>query len=522
LFSDGGAFGPTGTFFVAVNSVGVLRYKTGTVTNVLSTASANIKVAVHPTVAGQVAILIPGTGLYFSDDDCDTFENGSFNFITETTWSCPEVPWLEELMLVNAFGSGTVRQIAWNPAVTNELWACFSQGIVKGIFDGVNNPAFEGKVLGIEELVGNQIMAPPGASHILTCNWDEGGFIKTKTAEGLATPPSAKNGPPSITGAYSALYNIWMFASDPQDTDLIVCSGNQRFNTTTYAGNGYSTDAGVTWSNFASPPSPALGADQFKQIAINNGIILYHYGNQNDAFPMRSTDLGNSWTQLTSADFSGHSGGNTGFGAGSNVQYISFCADRVDPDVFYGVSISATAGKRGLWKSTDGGASWTNVNDTLGNTITSTRQLWAVPNNEGHVFLIPAGSNSFYEGLKAPSAASELGSGVYRTTDGGTTLSLWDTDIRMVDGFGFGKEATPGGYPTIFFSGIYKGRYGIYRIINNDVSTIRQYWSTDFKAWPLGHGTGNWIIQQLTGDPDIFGRVYIAFGNRGFCYADLA
>jgi hypothetical protein len=524
-FSDGGAFGPDGTFYVAVNGIGVLRYKDGVVTNVkTASASQNIKVAVHPTTAGKIAVCNPSTSqLSLSTDHGDNFTN--YNTTTSVTVTCPSVPWQESQMQAVKLGSGTVRQIAWNPGVAHELWICHSQGIMRGTMNGSDNPEFVAHVLGIEELVGNWVHAAPGKTFINLANWDEGGFKKTKTAEGLAEPPSDKNGPPSIHTSWSNLYNIWSFASDPQDEDFIVCCGNLRTNTATNAANGYSTDGGDTWTDFAAFPAVPTGAGaEFRQVAVNDGVMLYHYvyNSSGNVYPYRSTDLGSTWTPLTAANFSGHPGTSWGgFGGGTPIQYQIFVADRVNPDVFYGLNISSTVGKRGFWKSTDRGENFTNINDALGNTITQFRHLWAVPENEGHVFFIPVGSNTYHEGVNIP-VGSAAGTSVYRTTDGGTTITEWSSDIKMVSGFGFGKARVAGQYPTIYFAGHYKGNWGVYRVENNDLSTLTQYWSTQFQAWPLGHGAGgNWVNQMLTGDPDIFGRVYMAFGQRGFVYCDL-
>jgi hypothetical protein len=529
-FSDGGAFGPDGAFFVGVNGVGILRYKDATVTNVKSaTSGQNVKVAVHPTIAGKIATANPsGTQLSLSTDHGDNFTD--YNTNTDVTITCPSVGWQEEQMQAHQMGTGNLRQIAWNPAIAHELWACHSQGIMRGTMNGSDDPEFVAHVLGTETLVGNWVHAAPGKSHINLCNWDEAGFIKTKTAGGLATPPSDKHGPASI--APWVLYNIWSFASDPQDEDFLTCAGNLRSNSATNAGNGYSTDGGLTWTDFAAFPAVPAGASaDFRHVAVNDGVLLYHYCcngdggvNQNGhVYPYRSTDLGATWTALDAGDFTGHPGTPwSGFGAGSPLQYHVFVADRVNPDVFYGMNISSASGKRGLWRSTDRGLTWANIDDTLGNTITLMRAMWAVPENEGHLFLIPSGDNTFHLGMNIPTG-SAAGKSVYRTTNAGTTpLSEWSSDIKNVDGFGFGKAREPGMYPTIYFSGHYKGDYGIYRVVNNDLSTIVQYWSDATKRWPLGYGTGNWIIQHLTGDPDTFGRVYGACGGRGFFYADLA
>jgi hypothetical protein len=524
-FSDGGAFGPDGVFYVGINGVGVLRYQDSTITNIKSaTAGQNIHVAVHPTIAGKIATCNgDAIQLAISTNHGTSFTN--YNTETSVTYSCPTVGWQAAQIDALKFSSGQVRQIAWNPGVAHEIWVCHSQGISRGVMNGSDNPSFVAHVLGTETCIGNWIYAPPNSDFIVLATWDEAGFIKTKSVEGLATPPLDRHGPSTVAD-YGDRTNIWAFDADPQDPMLVACAGFLRGNSTANCGNGYSTDGGETWIDFATFPAVPTGAGaEFRQVCVNDGVMLYHYvyNSSGNVYPYRSTNNGATWTALTAANFSGHPGTSWGgFGAGNPVQYRPFCADSVDPDVFYGLNLSSTAGKRGFWKSTDRGQNFTNVNDELGNTITSMRHIHAAPDNEGHVFIIPLGSNAYHEGMNI-STGSSAGTSVYRTIDGGTNIDEWSSDIKMVSGFGFGKARAPGLYPTIYFAGHYKGDWGVFRVENDDLSTIVQYWDDTYKNWPLGHGAGgNWVVQMLTGDPDIFGRVYVAFGSRGFVYADLA
>jgi hypothetical protein len=519
-FFDGGAFGPDGVFYVAIRAIGVLRYQSGTVTNIRSTgAGINVKVAVHPTIAGQIAILVPSTGFYFSSDHGTTqvFRNSS----TECTVTCPTVGWQELQMQANPWT--TCNQIAWNPAVTNELWSCFSQGIVRGVVDGSANPyLFEAIVLGIEELVGNQVLAIEGNSHINLFAWDEGAFLKTKTVGGLATPPADRTTSPNCED-WAGLFNFWMADFDPQNPDTVVVAANRRAGgTLPFTRGAYSTDGGLTWADFANVPT-VVNSQLFQQIAINDGVTLWLEGlSSSRKFPMRTEDLGaTAWTALDATNFTGHSNGTwSGFGSSLNAQYKSFVSDRVNPDVFYGHCLANNLTDLGIWRSTDRGQNFDEHFYYAGGAVG--RQLHAVPDNEGHLFVIPGGGSAFPEGLTTTAGVVTFsGSIVYRSTDGGQTMTDWSTNIRSVDGFGFGKPQTVGGYPTIYFSGFYKGFYGIFRVVGNDLTTITQYYSTEFREWPMGLGMGNWTIQHITGDPDIFGRVYISFGNHGFCYADL-
>jgi xyloglucan-specific exo-beta-1,4-glucanase len=209
----------------------------------------------------------------------------------------------------------------------------------------------------------------------------------------------------------------------------------------------------------------------------------------------------------------------SGLSTGSNWQMRSIVADPVDPDVFFAFSVGSVAsGHGGLWKSTDRGQNFTRIHTSLtGFAYPFWTKMYGVPGNEGHLFMVLQTSNTWTEGLQA----SFSGFVVHRTQDGGDTIDVWDSNIQMLDCLGFGKALTPGGYPTIYFSGYYHGSYGLYRVTDNDVTTIRRYWDPYWGRWPNGIYGGNGRIISLTGDPDIFGRVYVCFGGHGFAYADL-
>jgi hypothetical protein len=515
---DSAAFGPDGVYFVSIINIGVRRYQGGTWTTILSHASP--RVAVHQTVAGQIAILNAGSAIYFSADHGATFTGGGGSYNTSTEVSIVGTPgWQELQQEANNMGGGTVRMINWNPGVTNELWVCNSQGLCKGIVDGVSATLeFSVCVKGIEELVGNMVMCVPGKSHINMLNWDEWGFKKTKTDEGLQAYPDDASRPPAAN-SWGSLYFGWHCASDPQNPDILVTGSSPS------DGNGYSDDGGETWNDYGTPIT-IVGDGKFTQVAVNDGVTLYT-SRGGGAWPLRSEDLGTTWDQLDYTNFSGMTDSTySGFSGGSNWQYQSIVADPVDPDVFYAFNIYTAAvspthytNHQGFWKSTDRGQNFTRIHSSLiaSNTYTQWTRMHAVPGNEGHLFMVAQTSNAFTEGFQASFAGFDL----YRTTDGGDTISIWSSDIKNVDGFGFGKALTTGGYPTIYFSGFYKGSYGVYQVTNNDLATIRRYWSTRWKRWPLGRYASNGHIQTITGDWEIFGRIYLAFGGHGFAYADL-
>lgn len=154
-------------------------------------------------------------------------------------------------------------------------------------------------------------------------------------------------------------------------------------------------------------------------------------------------------------------------------------ADRVDASTFYAFA----AGR--FYASTDGGRSFT-ATTGIDFPTTGTVRFGAVPGHAGHVWL-----------------ATE--DGLYRSTDAGASFT-------QVPGFedggavGFGKAAPGASYPAIYTTSRYDGVRGFFRSTDGGSTWVRINDDEHQYAW-----TG----AAITGDPDVFGRVYVATNGRG-------
>jgi photosystem II stability/assembly factor-like uncharacterized protein len=101
--------------------------------------------------------------------------------------------------------------------------------------------------------------------------------------------------------------------------------------------------------------------------------------------------------------------------------------------------------------------------------------------------------------------------GLYRSTDTGNSFSRTD-NVQEIHGFGFGKAAPGNNYPALYFIGIVNGVRGIFR--SDDVA---QNW---FRINDDQHQWG--LLLHITGDPKIYGRVYVGTHGRGTLYGDPA
>ena len=115
-------------------------------------------------------------------------------------------------------------------------------------------------------------------------------------------------------------------------------------------------------------------------------------------------------------------------------------SDRVAANTFY--YYIQSAGKTELYKSTDGGATFTKINTTL--EANYAMKLKAVPGKQGHLF--------FY---------ARSNGNLMHSTDAGTTFTAV-SNVTSVKGIGFGKAIAPSTEPTVYLVGSINGIPGLY------------------------------------------------------------
>ncbi|HJU53793.1 MAG TPA: xyloglucanase, partial [Pyrinomonadaceae bacterium] len=173
-----------------------------------------------------------------------------------------------------------------------------------------------------------------------------------------------------------------------------------------------------------------------------------------------------------------------------NLRVVS---DRVNPEKFY-----AYDGERGeVYASADAGETFI---VRARNLPTGFGRLHAAPGFEGELWL-STGSGSRHA----------AGSGLYRSTDSGQSFTRVNT-IAEVYTLGFGKAAPRRNYPAIYVAGKVANVQGLFR--SDDTGQTWTRINDDL------HQYGQ--INVITGDPRIYGRVYIGTGGRGILYGDPA
>ncbi|WP_432131390.1 xyloglucanase [Streptomyces tendae] len=323
-------------------------------------------------------------------------------------------------------------------------------------------------------------------------NWDEAGGtfaiepmvrgLEETAVNDLASPPS---GAPllsalgdvggfrhtSLTEVPSMMYTSPNFTSttslDFAETkpDVVVRAGNLDSGPHI----AFSTDNGANWFGGTDPSgvsgggTVAAGADGSRFVWSPEGAGVQY-----------TTGFGTSWQA------------STGIPAGAIVE-----SDRVDPETFYGFK----SGR--FYVSTDGGATFT-ASAATGLPAGDSVRFKALPGGEGDVWLAGGAADGAY--------------GLWHSTDGGGTFTKLP-GIDAADTVGFGKAAPGASYQTLFTSAEIGGVRGIFRSTDEGATWTRV--NDDAHQW-------GWTGAAITGDPRVYGRVYVATNGRGVIYGDTS
>jgi hypothetical protein len=308
--------------------------------------------------------------------------------------------------------------------------------------------------------------------------------VEETVASGLISPPE---GPANLL---SVMYDLDGF----EHTDLTVSPANGTFQNPglstgtsidfaqsvptniarvgNYNGNtpasaqlgGYSTDSGADWVPFGSSPSGTVTGGGSIAVSADATTLVWS-PNDLGSNTSYSTDNGTTWTVSTGAL------------SASNVY-----SDRLNAKKFYMYNPSASE----ILMSTDGGQTFS----VAMNNVPSDGTLYVGFDAEGSLY-ITNGGGLYHAALNATSF---------------TQISAVQSGWAITQGAASSGSTTP----TLFLGGTIGGNAGLYR-------------STD--------GGGNWIrfdgpenqygyINAMTGDPRVFGRLYLGTAGRGILHAD--
>jgi len=260
---------------------------------------------------------------------------------------------------------------------------------------------------------------------------------------------------------------IWLnpILSNTDDLDVAELRPNLFVRVGRGGGGQYgslSADGAKTWRPFASQPSGTRSGGTIAMAADGSRMVWIPEG----APAHVSQDGGRTWIACKGAPMRGR-----------------VVSDRSDARLF---SIHDQGSGR-VYVSRDGGASFEPGATGL---PTETGKIVPVPGHPGHVWL--------------PTAK-----GLLRASDGGQ-MFIPVTSVVAAEQVGFGRPAPGKNYPTIFLIGTVDGVAGIFRSTDEGSTWVRINDAS----------TGFGVMNNITGDPKVFGRVYLGTNGRGVLVAD--
>jgi len=324
---------------------------------------------------------------------------------------------------------------------------------------------------GIEETVALDLNSPTEGAHLLTAIGDYGSFVhwnlNRPAPEGASAPPR--------------MHNTSGIASATLRPEVLVRVGNNA------EGNpdeniSFSLDAGRTWKPTPATPKPGSHAGS---IAVSVDGSTWIWTPEGEAAYV-TRDKGATWTAAQ------------GLVAGLRV-----LADPIVPQRFYALSLA----DRTLYRSSDGGTTFTAQHFTLPGSAATFDPLSRgdIRGGQDRIYAAPGGTEDLwlpaFDGLYHAQSARD-----------GSISFIHLPNVEEIHAFGFGKAATHASYPALYLAGTIHGQPGIFRSTDEAKTWVRI--NDDQHQWGL--------ILLISGDPRLYGRVYVGAHGRGVFYGDPA
>uniref|UniRef100_UPI00403F0235 X2-like carbohydrate binding domain-containing protein n=1 Tax=Paenibacillus sp. FSL R5-0517 TaxID=2921647 RepID=UPI00403F0235 len=310
---------------------------------------------------------------------------------------------------------------------------------------------------GVEEIAVLDLISPPSGAHLVSGLGDVSGFRHNNLDQAPATIFTSPNYPSTESLDFAELSPNTMVRVGKAD---YAADPNAR-------SIGLSSDGGTTWYKASAEPAGTTGGGTVAISADGNRLVW----STSDKGVHYSTG-GNSWTAST--------------GIPAQAKVVS---DRVNPNKFYGFA----AGK--IYVSVNGGATFT-ASSATGLPVEGNADLDAVPGVEGELWF--AGGSE------------EAGPyGLWHSTDSGATFTKL-ANVEEADSIGFGKAAPGQNVVALYTVAQIDGTRGFFRSDDGGANWVRI--NDDQHQYAR--------VTTITGDPRLYGRVYLGTNGRGILYAD--
>ena len=396
-----------------------------------------------------------------------------------------DIPWVANSTVREWISPGN---LVIDPHNTSRMW--FAEGMGMWVSNDIANtndaPTFDNISQGIEEMVATDVAATGNTVTMMT--WDRAGFVKEKS--NINAFPTEQIG---LTDEFTTGVSVEVAPGNPNFLTAVIsdhrgCCGDGNF-------SGYSEDGGLNWTKFGSingeynSPSTLKFGEVVTSATDVNNMVWVSRQNQNTEL-YYSQNKGVSWTKSTLASDGYY---NSSFTFLTSKKVLT--SDAVIGGKFY--SYAWQPGR--IFVSTDQGATWDYASASPNLPFTVWHgQLKAAPGKANHLWF-----STGYDHREGPSER-----GLFFSQDGGANFTQMP-DVSDCWAFGFGKAKAGADYATIFMYGIVYGEWGLYR------STDRGESWEKLVDYPLGLFD---IVTTVSGDPSIFGRVYIGYKGNSFVY----
>ena len=478
------------------NNGNLWKYVGGTWTEVISAKNARHISAVAVDPANSSHVFAADYHGYIS---YSTNAGRSFGIAAKMTEISAANPW----MATANDSSIAVAALAFDPTQSSVLYAAGGTGVWS------TTPPTSGSVVtwdgsptvGIENLVATIGVSPPGGPMMLAA-WDRALWLINNPGSPQSNYLPFYNPSGFIDPGWSVSYNI----SSP--TTLYVLDQSR--------GLAYSTGNGAvgSWRVPSSLPSA------FPQTGLGGNFVAYSDtsavwvmgGAPGGPYCLIGGSITSSpvWSRCTFNNGTTVDGG--GWIENYRLTKWTIAVDTMAAHTYCLYNDGSGTNKAGFYESTDGRAFF--LQAATGSVEGGNQfSLFAVPGQRGHFF---AASAPNVHG-RLPDANIHL----WRTANGCGGRWSKVANVESVFGFGFGKAGPGGdGYPALYCAcWVNKGRgytYGIWRADNIDGPSPT--WTQVGDGFP--NGNFDWI-KFVTGDMNVYGRVYIGFDGSGFAYRDL-
>lgn len=475
--------------WVPTGTTSLRKYVNGTGWATVTVPSAIVAIAADPasTLVGSNHLAGVGGagGVMNSTNNGGSWTGPNFNGVKSA--NSPQAPWLATTNEGDP-GSNNLFLTTGNVAFDSSSNFLLAAGVSIWSTPSpitVSATPWSANMVGMEQLVVNQVISPPGIGPI-SALWDRG-VIPSFNPDAY---PTVQYPTSFSVNAIQGAWGIDYAAGTTGFASACIVS-----NIASDGSPASTSDGGHTWTGWAASPS---GLDDGCLVAVSTATNWVVLSKSSSGTLRYTTNGGTSWNTSTVP-------GTPVWATSVQNNRQTLAADRVTAGKFYAVDDSLN-----VYSSTDSGANWTKLTTSTPFDGTSFADiLQTVPGQAGHLFYSSgnASGNPANTHLWKSTASGGVG-----------TWNSLDVNLKQANAFGFGAIKPGQSYPAIYAQAWLSGVLGFYASFDSGTT-----WAA-LNVPASARVNANNSLDQITwvaGDADIYGRVYVGFRGSGPGYIDV-